>query len=196
METLGELFTRYGTDKGVNGYTSLYECLFSPIRHRAMMILEVGIGTMVPGAHSSMVGYALPGYKPGGSLRAWRDYFFSSSVHGIDVQPDTQFKEKGVLTHLCDSTDFDQVEEALGSLMFDVIIDDGSHEGDHQLRTLENLHPRLRPGGVYVIEDIPRTSPLVARPEAVGERCRGDPYFFAGLVNIQCVIRKRPGREA
>ena len=33
-----------------------------------------GIGTMLPGVHSSMVGFASPGYRPGGSLRSWRDF--------------------------------------------------------------------------------------------------------------------------
>ena len=36
----------------------------------------------------------------------------------------------------------------------DVVIDDGSHVGDHIWATFEHLWPMLSPGGVYVIEDL------------------------------------------
>src|SRR5262249_51417609 len=36
----------------------------------------------------------------------------------------------------------------------DVIIDDGSHQPDHQIISLEELLPHLRLGGVYLCEDI------------------------------------------
>jgi hypothetical protein len=35
-----------------------------------------------------------------------------------------------------------------------VVIDDGSHEALHQAVTLELLLPYIRPGGVYICEDI------------------------------------------
>jgi hypothetical protein len=75
-----------------------------------------------------MLGYALPGYRPGGSLRAWRDYFPRAQVLGMDVQPDTQFTEDRIRTCLCDSTNAEQVSEffrAHDHLAFDLIIDDG-----------------------------------------------------------------------
>src|SRR5690606_21925300 len=36
----------------------------------------------------------------------------------------------------------------------DVIIDDGGHESHQQIPTLEELVPCLRPGGVYICEDV------------------------------------------
>jgi hypothetical protein len=153
---IDELFNHYGTDKEC--YAAMYHALFKHIRHGKLRLLEVGIGTMIPEAPSSMVGSAREGYRPGGSLRAWRDYFPNSDIHGIDVQPDTQFKdERGIDTHLCDSTDGEAVSRlmhGLGGVSFDIIIDDGAHLDMQQLATLTNLFPYVADGGYYIIEDI------------------------------------------
>jgi hypothetical protein len=37
---------------------------------------------------------------------------------------------------------------------FDIIIDDGSHHWNHQITTLQQLFPFLKPGGFFVVEDI------------------------------------------
>ena len=115
-------------------------------------VLEIGIGTMISGVHSSMVGFAQEGYKPGGSLRAWRDFFPNATIYGMDVQPDTQFNdEKRIVTFLCNSIDPDQVGEMMGKLgnaKFDIIIDDGSHVIDDQFKTLRNFFPFLKGGGI------------------------------------------------
>jgi hypothetical protein len=107
----------------------VYHALFDRRRHERLTLLEVGIGTMRPGAHSSMRGYALAGYRPSGALRAWRDYFARGEIYGVDVQSDTQFSEERITTALCDSTDPRQVAafvQGLDGLRFDIIIDDGS----------------------------------------------------------------------
>ena len=77
---LGQLFRLYGSDKDTNGYTSVYHTLFDHMKQKPMRLLEIGIGTMIPNVPSSMVGYSRPGYKPGGSLRAWRDYFVRGDI--------------------------------------------------------------------------------------------------------------------
>ncbi len=153
---LGQLFVMYGSDKDRHEYTAHYEAAFDKMRESPIELLEVGIGTMIPGAHSSMVGYALEGYRPGGSLRAWRDWFPHAQITGIDVQPDTQFTgEERITTLLGNSTDPLSLERALDAgKTFDIIIDDGSHYDTDQLATLANLWPRVRSGGYYVIEDI------------------------------------------
>ena len=35
----------------------------------------------------------------------------------------------------------------------DIIIDDGSHINEHVIRTFQYLFPKLKPGGIYVVED-------------------------------------------
>ena len=190
---LGQLFNHYGSDKDLTGYTSLYHALFHHRRKEKLNLLEIGIGTMLPGAHSSMVGYALPDYSPGGSLRAWRDYFTCAKIYGIDVQPDTQFSEERITTHLCDSTDAAQVEsffKTVDGLMFDIIVDDGSHIDANQLKTFENFYPHLKKGGFYIIEDLNEEAVLLAKPHSLEPICGRDSYFFVGMQNNLCVIFK------
>lgn len=122
MVRLSELFMKYGTDKAVSGYAGVYEVLFHGMKPTSL--LEVGIGSA-----ESMTGVALENYQPGGSLRAWRDYFETARVFGMDTEPSTQFTEDRIETFLFDSSDgnnkFEHVAGWPGS--FDVIIDDGSH---------------------------------------------------------------------
>ena len=48
--TLSDLFTKYGTDKGRNGYVPVYEVLLGSRRDAIHNVLEFGIGTMDPDA--------------------------------------------------------------------------------------------------------------------------------------------------
>jgi len=151
---LDELMNKYGSDKARNEYVPMYHSFLKTLREKPIELLEIGIGTMIPGVASSMVGYSLPGYAPGGSLRAWRDYFPRGRIMGIDVQPDTQFVEDRIQTALADSSSKEQLDGVLGDRTFDVIIDDGLHYDETQVKTMQNLWHRVRPGGFYVIEDI------------------------------------------
>jgi hypothetical protein len=192
---LAQLFNHYGSDKDRNGYAQLYSVLLSRRRNDVSIFLEIGIGTMLPGVCSSMQGYALDGYAPGGSLRAWRDWFPKAQIWGCDVQPDTQFSEHRISTRLCDSTDADAVRKTFGSgsepPSIDVIVDDGSHFDQHQLATLRNFWPLLCDDGVYVVEDIHPGSQLSVEPRLVGEIVGHDvPYFFVGVKNNLCVLQK------
>ena len=194
-QDLAQLLHRYGSDKDRNGYAQCYTTLFDRFQHTPLTMLEIGIGTMIPGVHSSMQGYALSGYKPGGSLRAWRDFLTKGRIIGFDVQPDTQFSdEERIETYLCNSTDLAEVDhklEQMGNPRFDIILDDGSHIDQDQLKTLANLYPHLKPGGIYIIEDIYPSSVVSSNPNLVAERCNNDPFFFVGLKNNICVIYKR-----
>jgi SAM-dependent methyltransferase len=170
-----DLFEREGTDKGQ--YAPAYEVLLGSRRKQVRRVLEIGIGTLVPNAHSSMQGWGARHYRPGGSLRAWRDYFPGAEIVGVDVQKDTQFKDKRIVTHLCDSTDRQAAAELLTDAgTFDFIIDDGSHETRDQLATLRNFFPALAPGGLYAIEDIGWRSELFSNPALVEPIIEGQPY--------------------
>jgi hypothetical protein len=193
-EDLCELFNKYGSDKDINGYAQIYHTLFHYQRGTPITMLEIGIGTMIPGVSSSMVGYSLKGYKPGGSLRAWRDYFPQGRIIGADIQPDTQFNdEPRIETYICNSTKLHEVDEfmdRLKGIKFDIIIDDGSHHDMDQLTTLRNFYSHLKEGGIYVIEDINPGSKVSTMPALVGTMCGNDPYFFVGVKNNICVIFK------
>lgn len=176
---LDELMNRYGSDKTRNGYAPMYHSILKHIRNNPVDLLEIGIGTLIPGVASSMVGYSLPGYTPGGSLRGWRDYFPNGKIVGIDVQPDTQFTEERIETFLSDSSDKARLDEVLGDRMFDVIIDDGLHYDETQVKTMENLWHRVRPGGYYIIEDITEWSRIpTSMRENIESIVGNDGLFF------------------
>jgi len=190
---LAELFNKYQSDKDRNGYSHLYSVLFDSIKHKELNVLEIGIGTMKENACSSMKGYMPDSYKPGASLRAWNEYFINSRIYGADVQPDTQFEEDRIKTLLCDSTNPIVVNETMNKLniKFDIIIDDGWHWDEAQKKTLVNFFPYLNDGGLYVIEDIYPDSSLSGDPFMIKNLIGNYEYFYVGLKNNQCVIRKK-----
>lgn len=123
---LAPLFEKHGTDKLAHGYADFYEVLLAHRRETIGALLEIGIGTLIPNAPSSMVGYGGPDYRPGASLRAWRDWMPNAEIFGLDPQPDTMITdEPRITTVLGDSRVPFTVNPVWG--MVDVIIDDGSH---------------------------------------------------------------------
>lgn len=180
------LVDKYKTDKTINDYTSLYYCLFQPYREEVENVLEIGIGTVIADVPSTMYGqefFDLPGYKPGASLRTFRDWFPKATVYGADIQPDTQFSEDRIVTMLTDSTDSAQVEESMRAHdisggFFDIIIDDGLHTQEAQLATVRNFFPYVKENGVYVIEDISATSELYYYPERFQDSWGRRPWFI------------------
>jgi hypothetical protein len=175
---LRDLFIEQGTDKGCYAHT--YEMLLRDRRHQIRSVLEIGVGTLIEHAHSSMKGYGANHYRPGGSLRAWRAYFPNAEIVGVDVQPDTQFTEDRIKTFLCDSTNMAAAAALLRILhdpLFDLIIDDGSHVADDQLTTLRNFFPALNRSGFYFIEDIGEDSSLYENPRNIEPFVNGASYF-------------------
>jgi len=191
---LADLLNHYGSDKDSSGYTHVYSIMFDHIKNEKMNVLEIGIGTMIAGASSSMKYYMPDTYQPGSSLRAWRDYFVNSNIYGADIQRDTQFSEDRITTVLLDSTNKDEVDKTMSELgiQFDIIIDDGWHWDEAQKKTLLNFFPYLKENGIYIIEDIhPGSNLNSTTPDVIKNVIGNYEYFFTGLKNNQCVIRKK-----
>lgn len=157
MKTLAELIEFYGSDKNASKYTEAYSHFFDGIKNEVNSILEIGLGTIVVGAKSSMHDWKsnfVGEYKPGASLRAWQDYFPNANVYGGDIQEDTQFEDKRIKTYLFNSQDGVECNKSLKDLTFDIIIDDGDHDAISQIKTFYNLIGRVNKNGFYVIEDL------------------------------------------
>jgi cephalosporin hydroxylase len=97
------------------------------------------------------------GVQNGGSLETWQRYLPPGSrIHGMDI--DILCKElhfpDGITFHLASATDPEAIARLLTDLNFDIIIDDGSHCSPDILQTFQLLWPRLKPGGIYLIEDL------------------------------------------
>ena len=120
----------YGSDKvSVHNYGSFYDDLFARLRPQAL--LEIGV------------------YR-GASLRAWRAAGVSN-VFGVDRDVSSNNCGPAVMFGTMPE-DARAIARRLPPL--DLIIDDGSHLHPDYVATADVLFERLRPGGVYVIEDI------------------------------------------
>jgi hypothetical protein len=97
------------------------------------------------------------GIFSGGSLGMWRSYFGKSAhIYGVDIEPACRaYESPGTRIFIGDQSDPNFWREFLREVPeIDIIIDDGLHAASHQIPTLEALLPHLRPGGVYVCEDV------------------------------------------
>ncbi len=139
----------YGTDKSslFHGYTRQYSSHLAPRRRSVRSVLEIGIGGTTSGS-----GYETP--AGGHSLRMWRAYFPNAHVVGIDISRKVVSGPRiSVEQGSQDDPDFlREVADRHGP--FDLVIDDGSHIGRHVQASFEVLFERVKPGGLYVVEDL------------------------------------------
>jgi len=152
--------TRHGSDKGRgwHTYTTVYSVLLGHSRREPLRIFELGIGTNNPHLVSTM---GVEG-TPGASLRGWRDLFPRARIYGADIDRAILFSDDRIETFYCDQLDADAIrslwsEPALRE-PFDLIIDDGLHTFAGNRSFLEHSIAHLRPGGLYIVEDITRTA--------------------------------------
>jgi GR25 family glycosyltransferase involved in LPS biosynthesis len=154
---------KYASDKVSSKYTTIYEQLFSPLKNEKLIIVEVGVGTIsktplegMSHVPSTMYGWKERNmkYEPGASLRGLRDYFVNSEIIGIDIQPDCLIEEDRIKTYLFDSTDSVKANELFEDESLDILIDDGNHDPDFQIKTLINFYKKIKNDGLYIIEDV------------------------------------------
>jgi predicted O-methyltransferase YrrM len=143
MKTLQEIYQNHTTpdgngDKGTaHTYIEVYEELLAPYRIHGD-IFEIGIS----------LGY---------SMRMWEEYFINGRIVGADVIMYDQAKQ--LLSNpryefIYQDATKPEILSFLGDSCFDVIIDDGEHTLQGQIDSFNILKSRVKPGGVYVIEDI------------------------------------------
>jgi MycE methyltransferase N-terminal len=140
---LRALAVRFGSDKWAgHWYARHYERHFAEYRDQRVRLLEIGIG-----------GYADD--LGGGSLHMWKHYFPRGLVHGLDLHDKSKLDGPRLRTVQGSQSDpafLAELADRIGPL--DIVIDDGSHLSSDVLITFAALFPRLRPGGIYVIEDL------------------------------------------
>lgn len=136
--TLDELAIKYKTDKSskLHNYTEKYDRYFSPWREKNIKVLEIGI-------------------QDGYSLKTWKDYFPNAHIYGLDVVDCKHMDEDRLTTIRGSQNDLaalQRLNEQYGP--FDIIIDDGSHVSSDMRISFDYLFPFLKPGGLYVVEDL------------------------------------------
>jgi len=142
MITLNEIYKKYQSpeghgDKGTaHTYIEEYERLLTPYRNNSVVI-EIGLCM-------------------GESLRMWEEYFIDSKVIGVDINSfnlRSLLNENGHNIIIGDATK-ETILEQLQEESFDVLIDDGSHMLNDQISTFNIFKDKIRPGGIYIIEDV------------------------------------------
>jgi len=155
-ERLGSLLSFYGSDKSSeHNYHRIYSHILGE-PGEIQKVFEIGLGTNNTKINSNMGASG----KPGASIRAFRDYLPNATVYGADIDREVLFKEERISTFYLDQTDQDSFEilDSFISGDFDLMIDDGLHSINANLRSLEFFLRKLRKGGFAVIEDIPEWS--------------------------------------
>lgn len=119
-------------------YFDIYDRYFAKFRGREVHFLEVGIFS-------------------GGSLDMWRSYFGDGAhIYGVDIEPACRAYERpGTRVFIGDQSDKSFWREFVREVpQLDIVVDDGGHRASQQIPTLEMLLPHIRPGGVYLCEDL------------------------------------------
>ncbi len=123
-------------------YLAIYDQYFQSLRDnlgRAPRVLELGV-------------------SGGGSLQLWRKYFGRDAcIVGVDIDTAcTDRADPGSFVVIGDQADPAVLAAAIAKLGggLDLVIDDGSHLGRHQIASFEYLYPRLSAYGLYACEDI------------------------------------------
>jgi hypothetical protein len=148
------VMARCGSDKGRNNYTPVYSSLFTGRRDQPLRVFELGLGTNNLDMESNMGIFG----APGASLRGWRKLFPHASVYGADIDRRVLFEEDRIKTFFCDQLDQSSIRELWSHEDLregaDIIIEDGLHTFEANLSFLEGSLKHVRPGGVYITEDI------------------------------------------
>jgi len=138
MSSFRDIGIRAGTDKVTHhGYDRFYPMFLEKFRTMTGSMLEIGV-------------------LNGNSVTLWLEYFPLFHIFGMDIQDEKTDDRLTIIR--CDQSDENQIikqVERLKNETFYFINDDGSHIPEHQLLTFNFFfRDLLRPGGVYIIEDI------------------------------------------
>lgn len=146
MKILTELFNKYESDKGTiygpcHNYGEFYETYFNILKSSDLINgLEIGI------------------FK-GSSLKVFEEYFEKIFMIGLDIDDKSYLQTPNVSTGILDQSDENSLKLFYNHCIqnnhyFDFILDDGSHHMRDQQITLGYLFPLLKPGGIYIMEDL------------------------------------------
>ena len=154
---LSEICHQYGSDKLKHGYLRKYQYWMEEQRDDPVHFLELGVFY-------------------GASLKMWRDYFPNGQIHGLDwfkglngnghwfPDADKFLREQKISPERISLYQVDQgnrpgMEEFVEQMLqkgrqFDFILDDGSHLMRDQQLAIGLLFPLLKPGGLFIMEDV------------------------------------------
>ncbi len=141
---LCELGNQFRTDKAYwHNYLPIYQKYLSPFQDKSIKFLEIG-------------------FYNGASAFMWDAYFThkTTMLHFIDIDQNClsmlpRLSDRCQL-HLADQGSDKELQNFINKVggSFDIINDDGGHTMNQQITTFKTLFPHLKPGGIYIIEDL------------------------------------------
>ncbi len=144
-DSLDTIARNCGTDKSslYHNYTAIYNQFLSGFKDSPLTFLEIGVGC-------------------GGSTRLWDQYFTNplAKLYFIDINGNCYKHFEGLSSrctlNMVNQASADELHHwvKLVNGQFDIIIDDGSHQMEHQIISFKTLFPHLKKGGLYIIEDL------------------------------------------
>ena len=154
-------------------YLDTYQTILAPFQGKAISLLELGV-------HS------------GHSLLLWREFLPDARITGLDMRtPPDNIAGLENVTYIRgrqeDEAVLDQTTAANGP--FDLIVDDASHIGRLTKASYRHLFEHLKPGGLYIFEDIaasvrfpdwPDYAPMTKVPDQ-GDRF---PSYDVGMIGV------------
>jgi autotransporter strand-loop-strand O-heptosyltransferase len=127
---------KYGCDKtSTHEYHKIYPEILDPIMNEHFSLFEIGI-------------------HRGKSVNLWKDYLKNAKIYGMDIGQEWYHDRGRVFRG--DQNSIDDLNRIISEInKCKVIVDDGSHKPDHQIKTFYHLFANLlEDGGYYIIEDV------------------------------------------
>jgi len=130
--------TRFGTDKiTTHSYGEIYDSLFFNYKDKNINLLEIG-------------------FDGGFSLQAYHDYFSRGNIYGIDITDNMSdsVRLNNELKIIIGDAKKPEIVSMCSSICFDIIIEDASHLLEDQIQHFSDYVKSIKPGGIYIIEDV------------------------------------------
>jgi len=168
---LTTLANKYGSDKGTtqgscHGFSNIYDEYLSTQKNKIFNVLEIVINN-------------------GSSLKMWYNYFPNAIIHGLDIDNKSQYNNDRIKCTILDQSNEEQLKQFSETvkIQYDFIIDDGSHHMRDQQITFGYLFKLLKPGGIYVIEDLHTSlcdngTNVYGRPVEIYNDCSNTTYNY------------------
>ena len=163
LSTLGK---QYGTDKVEQGFTPVYHQRLFSQRQSIMKVLEVGVffGSSLRMWRDYFPNAEVVGLDTFKGIDGWRNVW-GNGQRTTFPNADKFLREwkqhlHGSRLHLVvgNQSDDHSMQQVISDLEpwtpFDVIVEDGSHLNRDQQVNLAQLLPLVKPGGLYILEDL------------------------------------------
>ena len=135
MDSLKKISKKYKTTKKMMGFINIYEKYLKDFKNKKINLFEIGVET-------------------GESLRMFSSYFKKGKIIGLDIIK-LNYKIKNTEIFVGDQADKTILYKIVKKYKsFDIIIDDGSHVNSDVKKSFNYLFPKLKLGGLYIIEDL------------------------------------------